>query len=153
MDTTNDGACGGTWQSTGAAASFGVSSLAAGTYYWQARAVNATGTTYADGGVWWSFAVSATPPLFAKLTPANGAVDLGSSVTLQWSPVADAGYWVCWDTTNNGTCDGAWWPNGGGVARALSGLSPGTYYWQALAQRSSGIVGADNGTWFTFTVR
>ena len=97
--------------------------------------------------------MSATPALFGKLAPANGAIDLGSTVTLQWSPVADAGYWVCWDTTNNGTCDGAWWPNGGGTARALSGLAPGTYYWQVLAQRSSGIVGADNGTWFTFTVR
>jgi len=68
--------------------------------------VNVTGTTYADGGAWWSFAVSATPPLFGKLAPANGATDLGSSVTLQWSPVADAGYYVCWDTSNNNACDG-----------------------------------------------
>ena len=153
VDTTNDGACGGTWQSTGAAASFGLSSLAAGTYYWQARAVNVTGTTDADGGTWWSFSVSATPPLFGKMAPANGANGLGSSVTLQWSPVADAGYWVCWDTTNNNACDGSWWPNGGVTARAVAGLPPGTYYWQVLAQRSGGFVGADNGTWFTLTVR
>ena len=153
VDTTNDAACAGTWQSAGASASFGLSGLSAGTYYWQVRAVNSTGTAMADGGAWWSFSVSATPPLFGKLAPANGAINLGSSLLLQWSPVADAGYWVCWDTTNNGACDGAWWPNGGGAARELSGLAPGTYYWQVLAQRSSGTVGADNGTWFTFTVR
>jgi len=25
------------------------------TYYWQVRAIGALGTTYADGGAWWSF--------------------------------------------------------------------------------------------------
>jgi hypothetical protein len=153
VDTTNDGACGGAWQSSGASASFGLSGLAPGTYYWQVRAVNVTGTTYADGSVWWSFSVSATPPLFSKLAPANGAIDLGSTVTLQWSAVADAGYYVCWDTTNNGACDGGWWPNGGVSARTLTGLPPGTYYWQVRAVRSSGATDADNGTWFSFTVR
>jgi predicted phage tail protein len=153
VDATNDGVCGTTWQSAGGAASFGLSGLAAGTYYWQVRAVNVTGTTYADGGAWWSFAVSATPPLFGKLAPANGATDLGSSVTLQWSPVTDAGYYVCWDTSNNNACDGGWWPNGGVSARTLAGLPPGTYYWQVRAVRSSGSTDADNGTWWTFTVR
>jgi M6 family metalloprotease-like protein len=153
VDTTNDGACSTTWQSAGALASFGLSGLAAGTYYWQVRAVNVTGATYADGGVWWSFAVSATPPLFSKLAPANGAADLGSSVTLQWSPVADAGYYVCWDTTNNNSCDSGWWPNGGVSARSLTGLPAGTYYWQVRAVRSTGSTDADNGTWWTFTVR
>jgi hypothetical protein len=94
-----------------------------------------------------------TPALFGKLAPVNGALDLPSTVTLQWSAVADAGYWVCWDTTNDNTCGGTWWPNGGGAARVVTGLAPGTYYWQVLAQRSSGMVAADNGTWFTFTVR
>jgi predicted phage tail protein len=153
VDTTNDGACSTSWQASGATTSFGLSGLAAGTYYWQVRAVNVTGTTAADGGTWWSFSVSATPPLFGKLAPANGATDLGSAVTLSWSALTDAGYWVCWDTTNNGACDGPWWPNGAGTSRALSGLAPGTYYWQILAQRTSGTVAADNGTWWTFTVR
>ena len=153
VDTTNDGACGAAWQSAGTTASFGLSGLAAGTYYWQVRATNSSGTAYADGGTWRSFTVSATPALFGKLTPANGAVGLGSTVMLQWSVVADAGYWVCWDTTNNNTCDSAWWPNGGGAGRVLTGLAPGTYYWQIRAQRLSGTVDADNGTWWSFTVR
>jgi hypothetical protein len=153
VDTTNDAACGAAWQSAGTAASFGLSGLAAGTYYWQVRATSSSGTVYADVGTWWSFSVSATPALFGKLSPANGAVDLGSTVTVTWSPVPDSGYWVCWDTTNNNTCDGAWWPNGGGTGRVLTGLTPGTYYWQVRAQTPSGVVDADNGTWRTFTVR
>ena len=88
----------------------------------------------------WSFTVGGTtqPPVFGKLTPANGTAGLGSSVTLTWSAMTDAGYWVCWDTTNNNTCDGTWWPNGGGAARALTGLAAGTYYWQVRGQNASG---------------
>jgi len=35
VDATNDGACSAAWQSAGASSSFGLSGLAAGTYYWQ----------------------------------------------------------------------------------------------------------------------
>jgi hypothetical protein len=87
------------------------------------------------------------------MSPANVALNLGSAVTLQWAALKDAGYWVCWDTTDNGTCDGTWWPNGAGTVRALAALPPGTYYWQVWAQQSSGTTHADNGTWWTFTVR
>lgn len=63
-DTTNDNNCNaGSWTSTGAATSKTVSGLAASTpYYWQVRASNASGTTYADGSTWWSFTTTATPP-------------------------------------------------------------------------------------------
>jgi hypothetical protein len=155
VDTTNDGACGTAWQSAGTATSLAQSGLAAGTYYWQVRAQNAGGTTDANGGAWWSFAVAgaAQPPAaFAKASPANGATGQGSTLTLTWSAVADAGYWVCWDTTNNNTCDGAWWPNGGGAGRILTGLAAGTYYWQVRAQTASGTVDANSGTWWSFAV-
>jgi len=124
VDASDDGACGSTWQPAGAATTLAQSGLAAGTYYWQVRAVNVTGTTYADGGAWWSFAVVARPPLFGKLTPSNGVSGLASSVTLTWSSLADAGYMVCWDTTNNNACDGAWWPMGN-AGRTLTGLANG----------------------------
>ena len=40
----------------GAATSVTISGLARGTTnYWQVRAVNATGTTEANAGVWWRF--------------------------------------------------------------------------------------------------
>ena len=60
------------------------------------------------------------------------------------------GYAVCWDTSDNGTCDSAWWPNGAATARVLEGLSAGTYYWQV--RTAGGGVLADNGAWHAFTV-
>ncbi len=90
---------------------------------------------------------------FGKLTPGSGAIGLSAAVTLTWTALKDAGYWVCWDTTNNDSCDGPWWPNGGGTTRVLTGMAPGTSYWQIRAQQSSAIVDADSGTWWTFTVR
>ena len=156
VDTTNDNACGTTWRAAWTSASVQLSGLAAGTYYWQVRALNSSGTTYGDGNSWWAFSVSASTlpqQAFGKLSPANGIAGQGSTVTLNWSALPDAGYWVCWDTTNNNTCDASWWPNGGGTARALTSLPPGTYYWQVRAQQSSGIVDTDGGQWWTFTVR
>jgi hypothetical protein len=156
LDTTNDNACGAAWQSAGTATTLAQSGLAAGTYYWQVRAQNAAGTTDANGGTWWTFTVASTTQQpttgFAKSSPANGAAGLGNSVTLTWSALSDAGYWVCWDTTNNNTCDSAWWPNGGGAGRALTGLTAGTYYWQVRAQTASGVLDANSGTWWSFTV-
>ena len=53
-DTTNDNACTGAWtRITGTSAA--ISGRARTTYYWQVRAVNAGGTTVANGGTWWSF--------------------------------------------------------------------------------------------------
>ena len=54
-DTTNDNAC-SAWTSTGSATSKALSGLNPyTTYYWQVRAVNSYGTTYANGGAWWFF--------------------------------------------------------------------------------------------------
>jgi hypothetical protein len=52
------------WMDNGTATSKALTGLALGTtYYWQVRAVNAAGPTYADGGAWWSFtATSSIPP-------------------------------------------------------------------------------------------
>jgi hypothetical protein len=56
FDTTDDDACGGSWSSAGTSTGAPLSGLTEGeTYYWQARAVNAHGSTEADGGDWWSF--------------------------------------------------------------------------------------------------
>jgi hypothetical protein len=56
VDTTNDNACSGTWIGTGTTRQAALSGLARNTsYYWQVRAVNASGTTQANGGTWWKF--------------------------------------------------------------------------------------------------
>ena len=60
-DTSNDNNCSG-WTSNGAATSKALSGLTPGvTYYWHVRALNAGGTTYADGSAtaFWSFTTEA----------------------------------------------------------------------------------------------
>lgn len=56
IDTTNDNACSGSWVNVGAVTQKSLSGLQARTaFYWQVRAVNAGGTTTANGGTWWKF--------------------------------------------------------------------------------------------------
>ncbi len=57
-DTTNDNTCNPGWVSTGTATSASLTGLGPNTYYWQVRASNGSATTYADGGIWWSFTTS-----------------------------------------------------------------------------------------------
>jgi len=62
IDTSNNSACDATWISTAASTSAGLSGLTpAIKYYWQVRANNASGTTNADGGTWWSFTTAGSP--------------------------------------------------------------------------------------------
>ena len=56
VDTTNDNTCAGTWISAGGTRSAAIGGLATKTaHYWQVRARNASGTTQANGGMWWKF--------------------------------------------------------------------------------------------------
>ena len=57
-DTSNNDACNGSWVSTGTTSQADLSGLdRSTTYYWQVRAINTNGTTYADGSDtdYWSF--------------------------------------------------------------------------------------------------
>jgi alpha-tubulin suppressor-like RCC1 family protein len=98
-DTTNDNAC-SSWTSTSADTSVDLSGLSPNTtYYWQVRAVNSTGTTYADGTAtaFWSFttgnAPDVTPPdKITSLSTAIGDVNGGIvSTTLSWIAPGDVG--------------------------------------------------------------
>jgi serine protease len=56
VDTSKNNSCDTSWVNVGSATSTSVSGLSAGIrYYWQVRAVNANGTTNANGGSWWNF--------------------------------------------------------------------------------------------------
>jgi hypothetical protein len=54
LDTTDNDTCDGVWADNGTATTATALQLMIDTdYYWQVRAVNSQGTTYADGGAWW----------------------------------------------------------------------------------------------------
>jgi len=154
-DTTNNDTCDGSWTSTGTNTSAALSGLSNNTtYYWQARAVNAGGTTYANDGAWWSFTTIVAPPgAFNKTGPANGITGISISPTLSWGASSGAAsYEYCYDTTDNATCDGAWTSVGGNTSVGLSGLlTDTTYSWQTRAVNAGGTTYADSGTWWSFT--
>ena len=79
------------------------------TYYWQVRANNGFGTTYADGGTWWAFTTGGPPGGVRQDGPGNGATGQPLSPTLSWGASAGAtSYEYCYDTTNDDACDGVW---------------------------------------------
>jgi hypothetical protein len=146
-DTTDNGTCDTAWTAVGAATTQALTGLVPGTYVWQVRTVGAGAE--ADNGTWFRFTVTPAPS-FAKLAPATGTGGVGPTVTLQWAAVAGEEYSVCWDTTNNTTCDTMWWPNGAATTKTLADFAPGTYYWPVKTAGSG--IGADTGTWWSFTV-
>jgi hypothetical protein len=109
------------------------------------RATTSGGTTLADAGTWWRFTVNAQG-IFGKTGPAGGAFVHTADVTLSWDSLPDVGYWVCWDTSDNDTCDTTWWPHSG-TTKVVDSLSAGTYYWQVRATWPGHDVEADAGQW------
>jgi len=156
-DAVDDGACTGTWTPAGSSTGAALGGLANGTtYFWQVRATNAGGTTYGDGGTWWSFdTVAAGPGPFGKTAPANPSYQ-PLSPALAWQASSGAlSYEYCFDMSDNSACDAAWISTGSGTGAALSGLGNNkTYYWQVRATDGDGrTTEADGGTWFRFTSR
>lgn len=152
-DMSNDGACDGSWTSVGTNTNASPSGLSAGTaYYWQVRARNGAGTTDADSGTWWSFATQSLPVAFGKSSPGNGATGTPTSQTLSWGSSSGATtYEYCYDTSNNGTCNGSWNDAGANLNANLSALSNlTTYYWQVRARNLGGTTEADSTSWWSF---
>ena len=80
-DTSGNNACDGSWVPAGLSTSAALGSLALNTtYYWQVRAINTSGTTYADTATWWSFTtLPPAPGAFNKTDPFNGAINVSLS--------------------------------------------------------------------------
>jgi alpha-tubulin suppressor-like RCC1 family protein len=127
-------------------------------YWWQVRAVNASGHGLADGGQWWPFvtANSTAPGGFGKLEPANGAVGLpftAGGAQLKWGASSGANnYHVCVGSLP-GVCDAVNWVDVGAATdwTINVALQPATmYWWQVRAHSPSGQALADGGHWWSF---
>ncbi len=149
------------WMSTGTAASVALSGLTPGsTYFWQVRARNSSGVTYANGGSattgWFSFTVLPLPGAFNKSSPANAAVNQPVNPTLSWSASANvSSYSYCIDTTNDSACSASWISTSTNTSIALSNLTPGVaYYWQSRADNAVGTTYGNGSStaWWSFTV-
>jgi hypothetical protein len=135
------------WKSAGMNTSVSLSLSGSTSYYWQVRAVNAGGTTYANGVTTdWSFTTSATPPgAFAKTSPANNAPDQPINLTLTWGTSSNASlYEYCYGISN--PCSN-WTSSGTNTSASLTGLSKNTtYYWQVRASNAGGTTYANGVT-------
>jgi M6 family metalloprotease-like protein len=154
--STTDGFCpNNLWTTTGTDLTADLSGLASGiTYYWQARARNANGTTEADGGYWWGFTTNSLPGAFQKTSPADGIAGQSiSSIWLDWT-YSDNYYQYEYCVSTTPSCSGGVWTSTSSYSPGvwLNNLNPGTtYYWQVRARNSSGTTEADTGTWWSFT--
>lgn len=121
---------------------FNPGSLAAGTiYYWKIVAFDEHGVS--TTGPVWSFTTGSgggtLPGAFNKNSPANGATNQPTSLTLDWADSSGAtSYAYCYDITNDNACSN--WNGPVATSQAsISGLSASTtYYWQALATNGVG---------------
>ena len=160
-DPTPNG-CDSGWVSVGTLLSVDLRGLTGGgTYLWQVRAQNASGTTEATNG--WATITSTYPSssAFSKTSPAKGATVPSGFVTVAYTPSSTANYYVyCVDTIDNNSCDQ---PTGftgqyfviGGVHPTISIPIPdgGTrYYWQLVGVTlgAQHITAADAGLWHSF---
>ncbi|HUH98203.1 MAG TPA: CHAP domain-containing protein [Anaerolineales bacterium] len=88
-DTIDNDSCDTSWISA-AGTTASVSGLDANTiYYWQVRADNSAGSTYANGNAWWSFNTRLAAPTL--LAPASGGSLLNLRPALSWNAVNGAG--------------------------------------------------------------
>ncbi len=156
-DKSNDNAC-SSWVDNGSETSVALSGLTSNTqYFWQVRAINDFGTTYADGNesTYWSFTTGDVPGAFNKNTPLDDAFDQTTNISLTWETSNNAEkYEYCIDTTDDNDCSG-WTDNGTNTNKLLTGINPGnTYYWNVRAVNIHGITYANesSSSWWSFTV-
>ena len=125
------------------------------TYYWHVTATNEKGTTPANGGTWWMFKtqpVPTAPGAFSKSSPAGGATNQKTPLTLRWasSTGATSYEWCLSPTAASCTT----WKSTTGLSASTGKLSSRTtYYWQVRAKNAVTTTEADAATWWTFKTR
>jgi len=137
---TSTAAC-TTWTSTGTNATTTVTGLAHNTtYYWQVRAINAAGTTYANSESFARFTVVLPPAAFNKTSPANNATNQPTTVTLKWAASTRATIYEYCIALTQAACTN-WKSTGTQTTVAVSGLAKGkAYFWQVRAKNVGGTT-------------
>ena len=129
------------------AGSNGASGLPSYDFDGHARVIdgNADGLAIVDMGALETPGAGGAPGAFAKLAPANAATGQALVLSLAWQPSAGAtAYEYCYDTIDNGSCDGTWIPAWNATSITVPSLSGGaTYYWQVRARNDGGVTYAD----------
>ncbi len=88
-DTSDNDTCDTSWTTTNKT-SADLTGLSLGTtYYWQVRAPNVAGETYADDGAWWSFATAGATDLNAW----TGTVS-GTTRAMSFDALTDGSQWL-----------------------------------------------------------
>jgi hypothetical protein len=142
-----------TWISTDTATSATINDLVHNTtYYWQVRAINTSGTQFADDDAYHSFSVVLPPTSFAKSTPTNTQSVTASSTTLTWASSTYASSYEYCIATSIAACT-TWKSTGSTRSATITGLAHGsTYYWQVRARNSGSTTSADSDSYYRFTV-
>jgi hypothetical protein len=157
IDKSNNDACNGSWINTGTDRTVELTGLTYNkTYYWQVRAINSKGKTYANDNTWYSFTTNiARPGAFGKSGPADKAKGLSIFTTLTWTASSQADkYEYCIDDTNNNSCHGNWISTGTDLKAKLTNLSHNkAYYWAVRAVNGAGKTYADGNTWWSFKTK
>ena len=152
IDTSDDDACAGSWISTGTATSISFSGLNPGTWYWQIRAKNDYGYTYANAEVWWSFSIPVGPAAFVKTAPAKDALTSLEGIKLSWGSTTPLErYEYCLDTSDDTICDTTWVSTGTTTNVVIDVPAAGEYFWQVRAVNGITTTYANSGNWWSFT--
>jgi hypothetical protein len=142
------------WKTAGTATSVAITGLLPGTeYFWEVRAKNGAGTTYANGGAWWNFTTLPKPGIFNKTNPATGSTNKPTTLTLYWGTSSNAAsYEYCIKKSLSTSCT---WKTTGLIKKVtLTSLSKNTkYYWQVRAKNAMGTTLANGGVYWNFKTK
>ena len=154
-----DSTGGGSWTSNSTNKTIGQSGLTENsTYYWNVKATNTIGTTYASVTAW-SFTTGVMPLSFTKSTP-NGDTGVILKPTLTWNASTNAESYEYCVSISSTSCTTSWISAGANTTATLAtSLSSSTiYYWQVRANSGAGTIYGDSDTggsattgYFTFT--
>jgi endoglucanase len=140
-DTSNNNACDASWISVGEQTNTSLEGLVVGTmYYWQVRASNADGNTYADNGAWGSFIVS-TGPNLALHRPVKASSY--ENLTAMPENALDGDYLTRWGSKFS---DPQWIQADLGAVFDINRI---VLYWEAAFATSYEIQVSDNGSSWT----